>query len=78
VGHNAVDGCGNLLSSGEFRDESGEVRRCITLVLVVSPMHIMDACFIQIPGSKPGKKSRQQEGFQVDLSSDVTGLNLQI
>ena len=47
-------------------------------VLVVPPMHIMDACYVQIPPTPPKKPKSKSKGLQaegeggVNIVSDVT------
>ena len=43
-----IDSSGKPLSQGDARDSNGQIKKCVTMVLVVPPMHIMDACYIEV------------------------------
>eukprot|EP00941_MAST-03F_sp_MAST-3F-sp1_P002713 g2713.t1 len=76
IGHAAVNENGDFLEPGTWRDASGTMHPCITVVLMVPPVSVVDVCFILLDhlptGEKLGKK------MSLELHSDITELPITI
>ena len=66
VGHPARDAHGREMTMGVARDEAGNERPCLTLVLVLEPRSVMDVCYVDLTGA----------ALPPDIQSDIKDLPL--
>lgn len=67
--HAAVDGQGRLMATGLTRDSEGREENVLTLVLVVKPRAVIEACYLDV---SEGQACGEEE---LDLFSDIKSVS---